>query len=75
MSVINQFYDERLEMGYSSLDHERDHNCGSGLYSKDYHAVWSDVPQFGEYAEKKVGISYANMTEVQIIERILEDLY
>ena len=44
MQVINQFYDDQLELGYESLDANRNHNCGGGLFSNDCHAVWIDVP-------------------------------
>lgn len=74
MQVINQFYDDQLELGYESLDANRNHNCGGGLFSNDCHAVWIDVPQYADYAEKDVGTSYVNVTEIKIMEQVLKEL-
>ncbi len=74
MNVINQFYDEKLKSGYETLDQERNHNCGCGLFSDDCHAVWIDVPPYAEYAEQDMNPSYINETEIRIIDRVLEDL-
>lgn len=74
MDVINQFYDDQLAIGSESLDQERNHDCGGGLFAEDCHAVWVDVPQFEDYLEEKVGTSFINLTEIKIIQRALEDL-
>ncbi|MFY9450590.1 MAG: AAA domain-containing protein [Bacillota bacterium] len=74
MQVINQFYEDKLEQGYESLDEDRRHNCGGELFTNDCHAVWIDVPIYRDYAEEKVGNSYINTTEIKIIEKVLEEL-
>ncbi len=73
MAAINQFYSSSLECRIHDPDVARAHGCDGAIKSSN-HIVWYSTPLgLGNY-EEKVGTSYRNLRELEIIEKIVGNL-
>lgn len=73
MGAINQFYDGKLECGILEPDSKRAHNLGGDIIKPEHHLVWVTTPREDEFAEEKLGTSFFNTQEIDVIEKICQD--
>lgn len=82
MEGINQFYDDRLELGRLQrggttivLDDDRHHglDCPPWLRPDD-HLVWIDTPLGRDWSHTQDGTTRHNEREVEVVRRVLTDL-
>ncbi len=74
MGAINQFYEHRLNCGILEPDLKRAHNLAGEIIQENQHILWIKTPIGDEFAEKKEGTSRFNLKEVDIIERLCEQM-
>ncbi len=74
MGAINQFYDNQLECGLANPNEERNHNLSLPIIPNDNHLIWISTPNNSEYREHKIGTSYINEKEIDVIERLCQQL-
>jgi hypothetical protein len=74
MQAINQFYDESLVCGIADPDRARDHGFDRPWLRPSNHLVWINTPAEGPFAEQKIGTTFLNQGEVDVIERLLKEL-
>ena len=79
MESINQFYVENGNTGLIAglkdrEDELRDHQIELSYLNRSNHLMWIDIPSDPKYFEIKNGTSFYNPTEIQVIEKILEDI-
>lgn len=73
MGAINQFYDGKLECGILEPDSKRAHNLAGEIIKPEHHLLWVTTPREDEFAEEKLGTSFFNPQEVDVIEKICQD--
>lgn len=73
MDAINQFYDEKLNCRIADPDLERAHRMDT-VFAPENHIVWVPTPLSDRYAESRVGTSFCNNAEVDLIEGIVQQL-
>lgn len=83
MAVVNPFYDYRLVCGLEDPDHQRYHGItirsteGFDIITPEHHAAWIDSsrePGGRPHYERQSGTSKANLLEVAVIVRLLEEM-
>ncbi|MCK8827059.1 AAA domain-containing protein [Natroniella acetigena] len=74
MAVINQFYGGELESGLENPNQDRKHEFKLPYISESNHNIWIDLPLSEYFYEEKLGTSYKNSAELQIIEKVVSDL-
>lgn len=75
MGAINQFYEERLECGLFNANEQRAHQLSTPLIRDEDHLLWISTPQQKEFEEQQPrGTSFVNQKEVDVIERVCEQL-
>ncbi len=74
MQAINQFYADKLKCGIADPDRERAHGCASAPCPPETHIVWVSTPMDRQFQEKKIGTTYSNARELDIIEKIVGEL-
>jgi DNA polymerase III delta prime subunit len=72
MMAINQFYEDRLECGLKNPDLDRAHHLGNSVIQDNHHIAWVQMPRSLEFKEQRVGTSFINTQEVQVIERLCQ---
>ncbi|WP_246605431.1 AAA domain-containing protein [Sphaerospermopsis torques-reginae] len=73
MGAINQFYDGKLECGILEPDSKRAHNLAGEIIKPEHHLMWVTMPREEEFAEEKLGTSFFNPQEVDVIEKICQE--
>jgi DNA replication protein DnaC len=73
MGAINQFYDGKLECGILDPDIKRAHHI-TGIIEENHHLVWVKMPQQEEFAERREGTSFSNIKEIDVIERLCQQI-
>ncbi len=74
MGAINQFYAHRLQCGLPNPDRQRAHNLAGPIIREDQHLIWVKMPLQEEFREQKQGTSPFNVREVDVIERLCQQL-
>jgi superfamily I DNA and/or RNA helicase len=74
MSAINQFYADQLTCSLPEPDRQRDHGFNLPWLRPANHLVWISTPADGPFAEQKVGTSFMNAGELDVILRLLKEL-
>jgi RecA/RadA recombinase len=74
MGAINQFYEHRLNCGIAEPDIKRAHNLAGKIIQENQHIIWVKTPIEQSFAEKKEGTSRYNVREVDIIEKLCEQI-
>lgn len=69
MYAINQFYGDMLTGG-----HNRKHDLALPQIDPDTSIVWINTPRDENFFEKKEGFTYSNPSEIEIIERLLQQM-
>jgi superfamily I DNA and/or RNA helicase len=69
MHIVNQFYDDAL-----TGRNDREHGMALPDISPEASVVWLMTPLEQSYAEEKVGFSYSNPAEVELIDRLLHQM-
>jgi len=69
-NCINHFYDNVLKCGVKNPDIEKCHGLD---FAKNKHLIWFDTTKEKDL-EEKIGTSYINKKEVEIIKNLLEKL-
>lgn len=69
-NCINHFYDNILKCGVKNPDIEKCHGLD---LAKNKHLIWFDTKKEKDL-EEKIGTSYINKKEVEIIKQLLEEL-
>ena len=69
MYAINQFYGDMLTGG-----HDRKHGLALPQIDTATSIVWINTPREESFFEKKEGFTYSNPSEVEIIERLLQQM-
>ncbi|WP_353930388.1 AAA domain-containing protein [Okeanomitos corallinicola TIOX110] len=73
MGAINQFYDGKLECGLLEPDKKRAHNLAGEIIKPEHHLIWVKTPKENEFQEEKLGTSFFNIQEIDIIEKICQN--
>jgi hypothetical protein len=73
MDAINQFYAGKLICAIENPDQKRAHGC-EPLFAPENHIVWIPTPLARQFSEVKVGTSFRNDLELQVIEELVERL-
>ncbi|MBD2775448.1 AAA domain-containing protein [Iningainema tapete] len=74
MRAINQFYEHKLNCGILEPDKRRAHQLVTKNIQENHHLIWVKTPVGQGFAEQKEGTSRFNVREVDIIERICEQM-
>jgi ABC-type branched-subunit amino acid transport system ATPase component len=74
MGAINQFYDGKLECGILQPDNKRAHHLAGEIIQPQHHLVWVKTPREEQFQEEKLGTSFFNTQEIDIIEKICQQL-
>ncbi len=69
MYAINQFYGDMLTGG-----HDRKHGLALPQIDPVTSIVWINTPRDENFFEKKEGFTYSNPSEIEIIERLLQQM-
>jgi serine/threonine protein kinase/RecA/RadA recombinase len=69
MYAINQFYGDMLTGG-----HDREHGLALPKIDPATSIVWINTPRDENFFEKKEGFTYSNPSEIEIIERLLQQM-
>lgn len=67
MGAINQFYDNFLECGINNPDQVRNHQFNHELITPNNHLMWIKTPCQQEFFETKLGTSFVNEMEINVI--------
>ncbi|KAF3890513.1 MULTISPECIES: AAA domain-containing protein [Nostocales] len=74
MGAINQFYQHRLTCGIPEPDTKRAHYLGGSIIQENHHILWIKTPAEQGFAEQREGTSRFNAREVDIIEKLCEQM-
>lgn len=74
MGAINQFYDGQLECGITDPDSKRAHHLSGKIIQPDHHLLWVETPNEIEYQEQQEGTSFYNQQEIDIIEKLCQQM-
>jgi hypothetical protein len=75
MHAINQFYQEQLACGLPRPDDQRAHGFQNLAWLKpENHLLWMNTPAEGSFVEQRVGTTYLNAGELDVIERLVKQL-
>ncbi|MUG97172.1 AAA family ATPase [Scytonema sp. UIC 10036] len=74
MGAINQFYQHRLTCGIPEPDTKRAHYLGGSIIQENHHILWVKTPVEQAFAEQREGTSRFNVREVDIIEKLCEQM-
>jgi exonuclease VII small subunit len=74
MEAINQFYDGKLASGIAELDRTRAHGFQLPWLRPDNHLLWINTPSEGPFVEQRVGTTYFNAGELDVIVRLVKAL-
>ncbi|MEM7555300.1 MAG: AAA domain-containing protein [Cyanobacteria bacterium P01_A01_bin.84] len=74
MGAINQFYQGKLNCGLPQPDKQRAHHFTNHIIPENKHLLWIKTPLNREYSEQKEGTSRFNFKEVEIIEKLCDQL-
>ncbi|GAB1543483.1 hypothetical protein NUACC21_61580 [Scytonema sp. NUACC21] len=74
MGAINQFYQHRLTCGILEPDIKRAHHLAGRVIQDNHHIVWIKTPVEQGFAEQREGTSRVNPKEVDIIEKLCEQM-
>ncbi|WP_016951260.1 AAA domain-containing protein [Anabaena sp. PCC 7108] len=72
MGAINQFYDGKLECGILEPDSKRAHNLAGEIIKPEHHLIWVKMPREDEFKEERLGTSFFNIQEIDVIENICQ---
>ncbi|MBD2292643.1 AAA family ATPase [Anabaena sphaerica FACHB-251] len=72
MGAINQFYDGKLECGILEPDNKRAHNLAGEIIQPEHHLTWVKMPRENEFQEERLGTSFFNLKEIDVIEKICQ---
>lgn len=72
MAAINQFYDGKLECGISVPDKKRTHNLTGEIIKPKNHLIWVKIPRSDNFEEQRLGTSFFNLPEIDVIEKICQ---
>ncbi|AFZ58995.1 AAA family ATPase [Anabaena cylindrica FACHB-243] len=70
MGAINQFYDGKLECGILEPDSKRAHHLAGEIIKPEHHLIWVKMPREQEFQEERLGTSFFNIREIDVIENI-----
>lgn len=74
MGAINQFYDHKLQCGILEPDTKRAHNLAGSIIQENHHLIWVKMPAGHDFEEQREGTSFSNLREVDVIERLCQQL-
>jgi hypothetical protein len=74
MGAINQFYGDQLTSGLPEPDRQRAHGFNLPWLRPDNHLLWINTPAEGPFAEQKVGTTFMNTGELDVILRLVKEL-
>ena len=74
MGAINQFYDHKLQCGILEPDRKRAHNLAGSIIQEHQHLIWVKTPVGQGFEEQREGTSLSNVREVDVIERLCQQL-
>jgi DNA polymerase III delta prime subunit len=74
MGAINQFYQHRLTCGIAEPEMKRAHNLAGKIIQENHHILWVKTPVEQGFAEAREGTSRFNVREVDIIEKLCEQM-
>jgi uncharacterized protein (UPF0147 family) len=74
MGAINQFYDGKLECGILQPDIKRAHDLAWEIIQPNHHLIWVKMPKSNEFQEQREGTSLFNLQEIDVIERLCQQL-
>ncbi len=74
MGAINQFYDHKLQCGILEPDTKRAHNLAGSIIQENHHLIWVKMPDGHDFEEQREGTSFSNIREVDVIERLCQQL-
>ncbi|MEC4811758.1 MAG: AAA domain-containing protein [Scytonema sp. PMC 1069.18] len=74
MGAINQFYQHRLTCGILAPDIQRAHHLAGKIIQEHHHILWVKTPIEQGFAEQREGTSRCNVREVDIIEKLCEQM-
>ncbi|MEA5554382.1 AAA domain-containing protein [Anabaena cylindrica UHCC 0172] len=72
MGAINQFYDGKLECGILEPDSKRAHNLAGEIIKPEHHLIWVKMPRETDFQEERLGTSFFNIREIDVIENICQ---
>ncbi|TAF07733.1 MAG: DNA helicase [Nostocales cyanobacterium] len=72
MGAINQFYNGKLECGILEPDSKRAHNLAGEIIKPEHHLIWVKMPREKEFQEERLGTSFLNIQEIDVIEKICQ---
>jgi superfamily I DNA and/or RNA helicase len=74
MEAINQFYQGQLVCGLPRPDEQRRHGLNLPWLKPEQHILWMNTPSEGSFVEQRVGTTYLNNGELDVIERMVKQL-
>ena len=74
MEAINQFYDGKLEAGLLEPDKARAHGMDLPWLRPANHVLWINTPTEGPFVEQKIGTTFMNAGEIDVILRLVKAL-
>lgn len=74
MEAINQFYDGKLMGGIADPDKVRAHGLNLPWLRPDNHVLWINTPTEGPFVEQRIGTTYMNAGEIDVILRLVKAL-
>ncbi len=74
MGAINQFYQGQLACGLTRPDEQRAHGLSLPWLKPEQHLLWMNTPAEGSFSEQKVGHTYMNAGELDVIARMVKQL-
>jgi hypothetical protein len=74
MDAINQFYSDKLTSAIAEPDRARAHGFELPWLHADNHLVWINTPTEGPFVEQRLGTTYLNAGEVDVILRLVQTL-
>ncbi|MPQ42512.1 AAA domain-containing protein [Clostridium tarantellae] len=78
MNTINQFYRDNnsngLICGVENEDITKNHGINTRYINQNKKLLWVDIPLSREFFEEKNNNSYYNLTEIEVIEKIISDI-
>lgn len=74
MGAVNQFYDGKLQCGILQPDTKRAHNLAGSIIQENHHLIWVKMPDGHGFEEQREGTSFSNLREVDVIERLCQQL-
>ncbi|WP_413175304.1 AAA domain-containing protein [Anabaena azotica] len=72
MGAINQFYDGKLECGILEPDTKRAHYLAGEIIKPEHHLIWVKTPRENVFQEERLGTSFFNVKEIDVIEKICQ---